>query len=94
MKNLEVAKSFVQGKTASTANVMSSGTRYYSYSTVLGQRLNSKTFIVNMTRYSTTSAKHLSDLRWALQASGKKYKIIYVYKVHRGAQDLTRYLPR
>lgn len=89
MKNREVISAFVNGKSARTTNLRTDGNKLYNYSTCIGQKLSDGTIIVNSTKYSVTTSKIQTYLRYAVSESGKKS--VEVLGVHPNAYDLTRY---
>lgn len=89
MTNLEVIKNFVNGKDAHTANVRSVNGKLINYSTILAERLEDGSFIMNMTKYSPTTSKVQFYIRQELK--GRKVKQTTKY-VPLGTQNLSRYL--
>lgn len=89
MTNLDVIINFVNGKDAHTANVRSIYGKLINYSTVLAERLEDGSFIMNMTKYSPTTSKVQYYLRNELK--GKKVKQTTKY-VPVGTQRLSSYL--
>ena len=79
--NLDVAKSFVSGKSLKNKSMSTDGTTIYSYGTAIAKRMKNGEIVVNNTSYSrTTSSKHMPALRSALRDerkvsyTGNKYK--------------------
>ena len=89
MTNLEVIKNFVNGKDAHTANVRSVCGKLINYSTILAERLEDGSFIMNMTKYSPTTSKVQFYIRQELK--GRKVKQTTKY-VPVGTQRLSSYL--
>lgn len=89
MTNLEVIMNFVNGNYAHTANVRSIYGKLINYSTVLAERLEDGSFLLNMTKYSPTTSKVQYYLRNELK--GKKVKQTTKY-VPVGTQRLSSYL--
>lgn len=89
MTNLDVIINFVNGNAAHTTNVRSINGKLINYSTVLAERLEDGSFIMNMTKYSPTTSKVQYYLRNELK--GKKVKQTTKY-VPVGTQRLSSYL--
>lgn len=65
--NLDVAKSFVSGKSLKNKSMSTDGTTLYSYRTAIAKRMKNGEIVVNTSKYSrTTSSKHMPALRSAL----------------------------
>ena len=94
MKNREVISAFVNGHYVNgqvrTTNLRTDGNKLYNYSTCIGQKLSDGTIIVNSTKYSVTTSKIQTYLRYAVSESGKKS--VEVLGVPLNAYDLTRYV--
>ena len=88
MRNKEVISKFVNfAESAATANVRSTGDKLLSYYTCIAQRHEGK-IIVNITRYSMTTSKLQSHVRWELSG----YDVIEVTGVPRGTCNLVPYI--
>lgn len=94
MRNSDLCVEFVNnvanidGKKGNNMSVSCDGTRLYSYGTCIGERLSDGSFILNVTKYSTTTSKHQSYLRRALVG----HKVVETSKrVPMWTQDLTHY---
>lgn len=76
MKNKDIIECFLNKKIGNTAHLHSTGDKLISYNTCIVQWDNDK-FIVNTTKYSTTSSIHLGLFKRRL---GKQNYDLYVYK--------------
>lgn len=71
--------------------------KIFTFGTILAQKFknedNKYSIIVNETKYSTTSTKHLSYLKYAIRKCNKDLNI-YIIKerVPRGTEDLKKYI--
>lgn len=61
MRNIEVIEKFIYGYIGSGNNLISAGDKLYSYQTCIAER-SRKGFIVNKTKYSVTTSKHVGML--------------------------------
>lgn len=66
LSNREVIKSFVYKGRSNNANVHSEGDKLFSYNTIIAQWVEPYVLKINVTRYSSTTSRHLSLLRSAL----------------------------
>lgn len=90
MTNEQVIKAFCKKEKApnSTGTLSSTGTKLFSYHTCIAQWWQGRFLILNLTRYSVTSSKHLSYLKY-------HYKWSYaVENVPIEETDLVKYLKR
>ena len=87
MTNLQVINAFANGKSAKSSNhnLCSYGDKLYNYYTCLAQRLSDGTILVNTTKYSVSTSKIQTYIKYVLT----KYN--GVNNVPLGASDLTRY---
>ena len=76
MRNKDVIECFLSKKIGNTEHLHSTGDKLISYNTCIVQWDNDK-FIVNNTKYSTTSSIHLGLFKRRL---GKQNYDLYVYK--------------
>lgn len=76
MRNKDVIECFLSKKLGNTAHLRSTGDKLISYNTCIVQWDNDK-FIVNNTKYSTTSSIHLGLFKRRL---GKQNYDLYVSK--------------
>lgn len=76
MKNKDVIECFLSKKIGNTTHLHSTGDKLISYNTCIVQWDNDK-FIVNTTKYSTTSSIHLGLFKRRL---GKQNYDLYVCK--------------
>ena len=84
MRNEDVAKAFLNRRTASVNNLSSSGDKLFSYNTCIAQWVGS-TLIGNATKYSTTTSRHLGYIKQCIKCWTSKI-------VPMGTQDLTNYM--
>lgn len=88
MTNREVCKRFVSGsECANGSNLYVSGDRLFSYGTCIAERLKDG-FIVNATKYSVTTSKHQTYLRYEM-GSRKREEVT---GVPMGTRSLAVYL--
>jgi len=82
MSNQEVINKFVYGKSAKSSNgnlwVSCDKSRLMNYATCIAQRLSDGTFIVNGTKYSTSTSKIQSMVRRTL----RNYKEVTDVRIH------------
>lgn len=75
MKNQDVVKNFLNGKSAKSLNMTSEDNRLFSYNTIIAQIIykdGKKILLVNRNKYSiTTSCKHQSPLFRAIEGAYK-----------------------
>lgn len=62
MTNREVVECFLRGESGGNYHLMSTGSKLYSYNTVIAQYYNGA-LIGNATKYSVTSSKHISHIK-------------------------------
>jgi hypothetical protein len=96
MSNENVVKNFFNGseldKRTINVYISQSGCLLRNYNTTLAQRVNSRYYIVNLTRYSCSSAKIQSYVKfYAKEKKNIGCKVIYVYNVPMGTWDLISY---
>lgn len=76
MTNKELCRVFVNGAKkglkGNSMHIDSSGSKLFSYGTMIAQRLKDGTIVVNETKYSPTTFRHQYYLRCALCDSGVK----------------------
>lgn len=68
VNNYDVARAFVSGRRASGSNFMTDGTTLYSYNTAIAKRMPNGEIIINNTKYSRTTSKHLGYLKRSIPA--------------------------
>lgn len=93
MKNIEVIKKFIARKVAKSSNnnLRTNGDRIVNYSTGLAEwTQDGKKVIVNTTKYSVTTSKIQTYIRYELRVAG--IDTIEVTGVPCGRYELTRYL--
>ena len=87
MRNSEVVAAFLKGRIAANSNgsLSSTGTKLFSYATCIAE-WNNGSLIINLTKYSVTSSKHLYYLK-------RNYQGTYhtVLKVPIGESSLSKY---
>lgn len=70
MTNRQVINAFVSGKSGKSSNgnlyVSWDGKRLFNYETCIAQRLSDGTFVVNSTKYSVTTSKIQTYVRYTL----------------------------
>lgn len=95
MRVRDAAEAFCKGNSGFSIHLRSSGTKLVSYNTTIAQKSfidpSLPKFILNATKYSTTSSKHLGYSRRFLENKGIKYIVTTKY-VPKGTYDLTKYL--
>lgn len=95
MRTKEVAEAFCKGIMGIGNTLTSTGDKLVSYYTVIAQRAPIDSalpnFILNTTKYSTTSSRHLSYARRYLESHGIPY-IMTAKQVPYNELDLTKYL--
>lgn len=79
-----VGDAFWNKKAAQGPSVHSSGNKLFSYGTVILQRLSNGRTIGNITKYSTTTSKHQSQV-------GVRRATYFVKDVPRGTTDLRKF---
>jgi hypothetical protein len=85
MRNIEVVRNFINGATkGKTTNLYIDGDKLINYTTTLLQRHNGK-FIVNISKYSSSTSRIQSMILKELPEYGVKYK---VGNLHRGVSNL------
>lgn len=94
MRNQDLCKEFVNQvsniayKEGSSMRVAWDGKRLFSYGTCIGECLSDGSFILNATKYSTTTSKHQTYLKRALEG----HKVAVTTKwVPMGTTELIRY---
>lgn len=85
MKNEEVVKNFLRKRTASGSNLTSTGNRLISYCTCIAE-WGEQYLVVNLTKYSSTTSRHLGYLMRMLEKEGIRWQDID--GVPRGVFDL------
>jgi hypothetical protein len=63
VKNEDVAKAFIDGRSERTANYHTDGRTLYSYNTAIARRGRDGTITINNTKYSSTTSKQLGYLK-------------------------------
>lgn len=96
MTNFDVCVCFVNGTKngahSLSMSISDNGDRLYSYDTVIAQKLQNGAIILNDTKYSVTTSKHQSEIRYAIRMSAKTLKIYHTDKnVPRGTYNITHY---
>ena len=70
MTNKQVSNAFVSGKSAKSSNgnlwVSWDGKRLFNYETCIAQRLQDGTFVVNSTKYSVSTSKIQTYVRYTI----------------------------
>lgn len=87
MRNKEVAYAFTCRRPATGSNLMSTGDRLYSYNTCIAQYDDDNTLYVNLTKYSGTTSRHQTYLKWHLRNNTFKE----VFNVPRGIHNIKPY---
>lgn len=88
MKNIEVIEKFINGCISSGGNLTSTSDRLYSYQTCIAERTKNG-YIINKTKYSVTTSKHVGMLLNQLHHTNVKY----VEDVPKGAKRLWIEIP-
>lgn len=95
MKNSEVVEAFLRKGMAnnSTGSLHSTGTKLFSYATCIAEWWDNDTLIINLTKYSVTSSKHLSYLKRCLERGfqGNYNTVLKVLRVPIGESSLRKY---
>lgn len=95
MRIVEVAKAFCEGIIGNSEHLKSTGDKLISYNTIIAQKaligFTSPIFILNTTRYSITSSKHLSYVKRYLDNNNTPY-VLTTKQVPYNEQDLIKYL--
>jgi hypothetical protein len=87
MKNIDVIKAFVNGKSACGSNLYSTGDKLVNYNTCIAEyNENENRYILNITKYSSTTSRHQNALRKLLPLG-----TICVNKIPKGTLNLLRY---
>ena len=70
MKNSEVVEAFLKGRVAVNqgGSLFSTGTKLFSYATCIAE-WSKDSLIINLTKYSVTSSKHLYYLKRSYQGN-------------------------
>lgn len=91
MNNQSVINAFVCGKSAksSNGNLKSFGNRLVSYYTIIAQRLDNGTIVLNRTKYSVSTSKLQT---WTKRAFDGHRNVVEVIDVPLGTTDLQRYM--
>lgn len=69
MTTQEIVNEFTNGATegvASGGRLTIQGDKLVNYSTVIAQRLDDGSYVINVTKYSPTTSKHQNRLKYAL----------------------------
>lgn len=86
MSNKDVVIAFLNMEKAKVNNLNSTGTRLFSYNTCIAQYINEDTILLNTTKYSVTTSKHLTILKRNIK---DKYQVAVSPRTFvRGTQDL------
>lgn len=99
MKNSEVVEAFLRKGMAnnSTGSLHSTGTKLFSYATCIAEwedkEWDNDTLIINLTKYSVTSSKHLYYLKRCLERGfqGHYNIVLEVLEVPIGESSLRKY---
>lgn len=95
MRVKDVAEAFCKGNSGFSIHLKSSGTKLVSYNTTIAQKTfidpSLPQFILNSTKYSRTTSKHLGYARRYLENNSIRYIITTKY-IPKGTYDLTKYL--
>lgn len=91
MKTVDVISLFLNHKIGNALNVHSSGDKLFSYNTCIAQWLDPATLIINITKYSVTTSKHLTQLRRG-RIPPPPFKVLQVKEVPLNASSLKKYL--
>lgn len=62
MTNLEVIRAFIDKKSGNSLNLHSDGDRLFSYFTCIAEWNNKSESLLNVTKYSVTTSRHLTYL--------------------------------
>lgn len=90
MRNSEVVEAFLKRKIAVNwgGSLSSTGTKLFSYATCIAEWSNDS-LIVNLTRYSNTTSKHLYYLKRSYQGN---YHTVFGVPI--GESSLSKYLSK
>lgn len=99
MKNSEVVEAFLRKGMAnnSTGSLHSTGTKLFSYATCIAEwedkEWDNDTLIINLTKYSNTSSRHLYYLKRCLERGfqGHYNTVLEVLRVPIGESSLRKY---
>lgn len=95
MKIKDVVEAFCEGNSGYSISLKSNGTKIVSYSTTIAQKTfidsSLPQFILNSTKYSRTTSKHLSYIRRYLEEKGIPY-LLTTKHVPYDTFDLVKYL--
>lgn len=87
MRNDDVIKAFVDGKSACGSNLYSTGDKLINYNTCIAQYIEDKNrYILNITKYSSTTSKHQNVLKRLLPIN-----TINVSEIPKNTLDLLKY---
>lgn len=86
MKNKDVILKFLDKKICNTQNLFSTTDKLFSYQTCIAQ-WDGNNLILNMTKYSPTTSKHLNMLLRQLKCL-PNLNIYYVYNIKRNTNNL------
>lgn len=93
MRNIDVIKAFIDGKSACGSNLYSTGDKLVNYNTCIAQYYeenNKPIYILNKSKYSFTTSKHQNALE-RLLCLKYAYKIIRVMSIPKNTLDLLKY---
>lgn len=88
MKNKDVIELFLQKKKASGSNLYSDGNKLVNYSTTLAEWYSEFILLVNDTRYSVSTSKNQSWLKYAID-NHKNIVPLPMYNIPINTKDLT-----
>lgn len=95
MKVKDVAEAFCEGNSGYSTNLKSNGTKIVSYNTTIAQRAlidsSLPQLILNSTKYSRTTSRHLGYIRKYLENKGIPY-LLTTKRVPYNTFDLIKYL--
>lgn len=95
MRVRDVSEAFCKGNSGYSINLKSNGTKIVSYNTTIAQKTfidpSLPKFILNSTKYSKTTSRHLSYIRRYLAKKGIPY-LLTTKHVPYDTFDLVKYL--
>ena len=95
MKVKDIAEAFCEGNSGYSTNLKSNGTKIVSYNTTIAQRAlidsSLPQLILNSTKYSRTTSRHLGYIRKYLENKGIPY-LLTTKRVPYNTFDLIKYL--
>lgn len=79
--NASVCTAFVNRKSAKCLSMHTDGKRLYSYSTCIAEFAPDGKLVLNVTKYSSTTSRHLTELRGVLRSCPRHHDIVEIDRV-------------